>query len=146
MKKEQKDQVLAAVSADIQKYPHFYLVDIAGLNAGQTSTLRRECFNQGIKLTVVKNTFLELIFKGMENEEVMNLVPALKGNTAIMFCENPNAPAKLIKDFNKKGLEKPALKAAFVQECAYVGADSCSLLHAMSSPLFRMPALLSQAS
>ena len=133
MKKEQKDQVLAAVSADIQKYPHFYLVDIAGLNAGQTSTLRRECFNQGIKLTVVKNTFLELIFKGMENEEVMNLVPALKGNTAIMFCENPNAPAKLIKDFNKKGLEKPALKAAFVQECAYVGADKLDTLIAVKS-------------
>ena len=58
MKKEQKDQVLAAISADIQKYPHFYITDIAGLNAGQTFTLRRECFNQGIKLTVVKNTFL----------------------------------------------------------------------------------------
>jgi large subunit ribosomal protein L10 len=69
----------------------------------------------------------------MESEEVMNLVPALKGNTAIMFCENPNAPAKLIKDFNKKGLEKPALKAAFVQECAYVGADKLDTLIAVKS-------------
>ena len=123
MKKEQKDQVLAAISADIQKYPHFYITDIAGLNAGQTFTLRRECFNQGIKLTVVKNTLFHKVIKDSQNAEMELLAPALEGNTAIMYCEGPAVPAKLIKKYNKAGSEKPALKAAYVQECAFVGAD-----------------------
>jgi large subunit ribosomal protein L10 len=40
-----------------------------------------------------------------------------------MYCEAPAVPAKLIKKYNKSGKEKPALKAAYVQECAFVGAD-----------------------
>jgi large subunit ribosomal protein L10 len=133
MKKELKNQIIESISAALQQYPNFYLTNIEGLNAEQTVKLRRACFDEGIKLNVVKNTLFAHVIKGMENEEVMNLVPALKGNTAIMFCENPNAPAKLIKDFNKKGLEKPALKAAFVQECAYVGADKLDTLIAVKS-------------
>ena len=40
-----------------------------------------------------------------------------------MYTEAPAVPAKLIKKYNKAGSEKPALKGAFVQECAFVGAD-----------------------
>jgi large subunit ribosomal protein L10 len=40
-------------------YKSIYLTDIAGLNAVETSKLRRECFNSNVKLSVVKNTFLE---------------------------------------------------------------------------------------
>ena len=58
MKKELKEQVIAAIKANIAQYPNFYIVDIAGLNAGDTAALRRDCFNEGIKLTVVKNTLL----------------------------------------------------------------------------------------
>ena len=128
MKKELKQQVIEAIKANMAQYPNFYLVDIEGLNAEQTATLRRDCFNEGIKLTVVKNTLLHKVIKDAENAELELLVPALEGNTAVMYAEAPAAPAKLIKKYNKAGNEKPALKAAYVQECAFVGADKIEAL------------------
>jgi large subunit ribosomal protein L10 len=123
MKKEMKEQVIAAIKANLAQCPNFYIVNIEGLNAEQTASLRRDCFNEGIKLTVVKNTLFHKVIKDTENPEMELLAPALEGNTAIMYCEGPAVPAKLIKKYNKAGNEKPALKAAYVQECAFVGAD-----------------------
>ena len=122
MKKELKSQIIESISALMAEYPNFYITDIAGLNAEQTSALRRECFGENIKLTVVKNTLFAHVIKESGNEELMALLPTLEGNTAIMYTENPNSPAKLIKKWQKKG-GKPALKGAYVQECAFVGAD-----------------------
>ena len=132
MKKELKSQVRENISASLKEYPNFYITDIAGLNAEQTSKLRRECFGQGIKLSVVKNTLFTIVLKNSGNEELASLIDTLKGNSAIMYCESPNAPAKLIKDWQKKG-EKPALKGAYVQECAFIGADKLDeLVHIKS--------------
>ena len=133
MKKELKAQVIEAIKANMAQYPNFYITDIAGLNAEQTSTLRRDCFNEGIKLTVVKNTLFHKVIKDSGNAELELLSSVLEGNTAIMYCEAPNVPAKLIKKYNKAGSEKPALKGAYVQECAFVGADKLEeLIHIKS--------------
>jgi large subunit ribosomal protein L10 len=58
-----------------------------------------------------------------EDSRLAELIPALKGATAIMFTEVGNAPAKLIKEFRSKNpkIEKPLLKAAFVEENIYIG-------------------------
>lgn len=133
MKKELKAQIIESIAAQIKETPNFYITDISGLNAEQTSKLRRECFAQGIKLTVVKNTLFEHVLKGFANEEMDLLKPALAGNSAIMYTQTANAPAKLIKKFQKAGSEKPALKAAYVQECAFVGADKLDELAAIKS-------------
>ena len=101
MKKELKEQVIAAIKANIAECPNFYIVDIAGLNAEDTAKLRRDCFNEGIKLTVVKNTLFHKVIKDAQNSEMDLLVPALEGNSAIMYCEAPATPAKLIKKYNK---------------------------------------------
>lgn len=128
MRKEEKSQVIEAISANIKESPNFYITDISGLNAEATTKLRRECFTQGIKLTVVKNTLFRYAIKSFNNEEMETLVSTLEGNTAIMYCEVPNAPAKLIKKFQKDGFEKPAFKGAYVQECAFVGTDKLDVL------------------
>ena len=133
MKKELKNQVIEAVAAQIQECPNFYITDIAGLNAEQTSALRRDCFNEGIKLSVVKNTLLAKAFEKLGAEELQLLVPVLEGNTAVMFAQGPAVPAKLIKKYNKAGNEKPLLKGAYVQECAFVGADKLDELVAIKS-------------
>ena len=125
MTKDQKEQVIAAIKENLAACPNFYITDIAGLNAEDTSKLRRDCFNEGIKLTVVKNTLFHKVIKDAQNSEMDLLVPALEGNTAIM--------AKLIKKYNKAGSEKPALKAAYVQECAFVGADKLEELISIKS-------------
>ena len=133
MKKELKSQIIESISAHLQQYPNFYLTNIEGLNAENTVKLRRACFEQGIKLCVVKNTLFAHVIKGIESEELQSLLPILEGNTAVMFCESPNAPAKLIKKLQKDFGEKPELKGAYVQECAFIGADKLEELCAIKS-------------
>ena len=133
MKKELKSQIIESISAQLQQYPNFYLTNIEGLNAENTVKLRRACFEQGIKLNVVKNTLFAHVIKGIENEKIQNILPILEGNTAVMFSESPNAPAKLIKKWQKAKEEKPVLKGAYVQECAYIGADKLDELVAVKS-------------
>lgn len=128
MRKEEKAQILESIAAQIQETPNFYVTDISGLNAEQTTKLRRDCFEQNIKLVVVKNTLLQKALKDMGNEEMRNLFPILEGPTAVMYTTTPNAPAKLIKKYADSGAEKPALKGAYVQECAFVGADKLNEL------------------
>ncbi len=126
MRKELKSQIIDQLSALIQERPNFYITDIEGLNAEQTSALRRACFGKDIKLLVVKNTLLSKVLeKG--GDEMKSLCSTLKGSTALMFTETPNAPAKLIKEQAEK-TGKPVLKAAYVQECAYVGAQNLETL------------------
>lgn len=128
MKKELKNQIIESISAQIAEYPDFYITDISGLNASQTSTLRRECFAQGIKLTVVKNTLLGHVLAASENPEVKSLDVTLVGNTALMFTSVPSAPGKLIKKLLKSGFNRPTVKGAFVQGCAYIGEDKLNQL------------------
>ncbi len=130
MKKEVKDTIIAELGQKLQEYAHFYLVELAGLNAQQTSDLRRKCFKNDIKLLVVKNTLLQ---KALEKSDVdfEPLFDVLKGNTAIMFANVANAPAKLLKEYKKEGM--PALKAAYAEEGIYVGADKLEELSSIKS-------------
>ena len=121
MKKEQKGQIIESISAQLKEYPNFYITDIAGLNAGQTSKLRRECFNNGIVLNVVKNTLFAHVLKANGNEDMKSLEEVLVGNTAIMYTTVPAAPGKLIKKLLKEGFQKPVVKGAYVQDCVYKG-------------------------
>ena len=59
MNKEEKVKVVEELKGQLNDYKSIYLTDIAGLDAMQTSKLRRECFNSNVKLSVVKNTFLD---------------------------------------------------------------------------------------
>ena len=54
MKKEDKSIVISELQSTIAAYPHLYLADIGGLNAAQTSDLRKKCYKENIKLVVVK--------------------------------------------------------------------------------------------
>jgi large subunit ribosomal protein L10 len=129
MKKEDKSVIIEQLSEQLQKYGHFYLTDIEALNASKTGELRRGCFKKDIKLVVVKNTLFK---KALEKagSDFSPLYDALKGNTAVMFSTVINAPARLIKDFTRrtKGDAKPRLKAAYVQEIFYVGAENLDAL------------------
>ena len=128
MKKELKSQIIESISAQLKAYPNFYITDIAGLNAGQTSKLRRECFEAGIVLNVVKNTLFAHVLNATDNEEMKSLTETLVGNTAIMYTEGPAAPGKLIKKLQKEGFSKPVVKGAYVQDCVFIGEDKLDQL------------------
>jgi large subunit ribosomal protein L10 len=132
MRKEYKTTVIEQIVSTLGEYTHFYLTDIATLNAAKTSNLRRACNKEEIKLLVVKNTLFKKALEQV-NSEFSALDPALKGNTAVMFSNNANSPAKLIKSFAKDNGDIPKLKAAYVQEGFYLGAENLDLLVAIKS-------------
>ena len=134
MRKEEKLDIINAISAQLEETPNFYIVDIAGLNAGKTHELRKACFEAGVKLVVSKNTLFTKVLEATENEEMVKLTEVLAGPTAIMYTVAPNAPAKVIKKFHEKGTDKPVLKGAFVQDWpAFIGADKLDNLFAIKS-------------
>ena len=70
-------------------------------------------------MVVVKNTLFIKALEQVEKAEA-ELMPTLKGETAVMFCNTGKGPAKLIKEFRKAN-PKPVLKAACVEDCIYLG-------------------------
>lgn len=130
MRKEDKNVIIEQLGEKLKEYPHFYLVDVTGMNAQATSDLRRKCFSAEIKMIVVKNTLLHKAFEAAEID-YSPLYGSLKGSTAVFFTQVANAPAKLIKEVGKSGI--PALKAAYAEEGFYVGADNLDALCAIKS-------------
>ncbi len=126
MTREEKSRVIEDLTGKLTDNNIIYLADISGLNALQTSNLRRACFKANVNLAVVKNT---LLAKAMEkaDKDFGELPETLKGNTSLMIAETGNAPAKVIKEF-RKGSEKPILKGAYVEEAVYVGDDQLESL------------------
>lgn len=131
MNREEKSLVIEDLTAQLAESQVLYLTDLSGLNADTTSKLRRACFKANIRLAVVKNT---LLAKAMEASDIDfgDLPSVLKGNTALMYAETANAPAKLIKDFRKKS-DKPILKGAYIEESIYVGDDKIDMLSSIKS-------------
>ena len=132
MRKEDKGVIVAQLGELLAQYPHFYLVDVEGMNASSTSALRRKCFQTGLKMVVVKNTLLRKALEA-KSEEFEPMFTALKGTTAILFTEVANAPAKMLKDLLSKKVTKPALKAAYAEEGFFVGADKLEELVSIKS-------------
>ncbi|MCW1734738.1 50S ribosomal protein L10 [Anaerorudis cellulosivorans] len=118
MKKEDKNVIIKKIADTVKGYENFYLTDIATLDAAKTNNLRRECHKQDIKLMVVKNTLLRKALESLDGN-YEELYPLLKGNTAIMFSNVPNAPAKLIDKYKSEKI--PAFKGAYVQESFFIG-------------------------
>ena len=132
MKKEDKALIIDKIADTLRQYSGFYLVETAGLDAEKTSALRRACFDADIKLVVVKNTLLHKALESLDGD-YSELYPALKESTSLMCTNVGNAPAKLLKDFVKKGDELPKLKGAYVEETVYLGADQLDALAAIKS-------------
>lgn len=131
MTREEKSQVIDELTGKLTDNNIIYLADISGLNASDTSNLRRACFKANVNLAVVKNT---LLAKAMEksDKDFGELPEVLKGNTSIMMSETGNAPAKVIKEF-RKGSKMPILKGAYVEEAIYVGDDQLDALVSIKS-------------
>ncbi len=131
MKKQDKAQLIDSLIEKINDNAHFYLTDISDLNAEDTSDLRRKCFENSIQMEVVKNTLVKIAMEKAEGE-YEGLYEVLKGNTAIMFTQTGNAPAKMIKEI-RKSAEKPLLKGAFVENGIYIGDDQVDVLSSIKS-------------
>lgn len=131
MTKEEKNQAIDALVADLDANANFYLADISSLDAEQTYKLRAAAHKKSVGLKVVKNTLLKKALEKADGE-FDELYDVLKGNTSIMFSETGNAPAKLIKEMRKKS-DRPILKGAWVGESIYLGDENVAVLENIKS-------------
>lgn len=132
MTKEQKNQFVDDLAETLSSAAVIYLADTSELDAEATSALRRTCFKQNVKMTVVKNTLLKKAFERIEGRDFAELYDVLAGPTSLMISDTGNVPAKLIKEFRKKH-ERPILKAAYVEEMCFVGDDKLQSLTEIKS-------------
>ena len=131
MNKKEKNELIDVLNKMLEENKNFYLADIAGLTAEESSSLRRLCYKQNVTIQVVKNTLLKKAFE-KNSKDFNQLDEVLKGNTSIMFADEPKAPASVIKTFRKKS-EKPILKAAHIEEEFYIGDNNLSILSELKS-------------
>src|SRR5690606_30667544 len=126
MRKEEKQEIVQALTERIKSYGSFYITDTADLTVEKVNGIRRKCFEQGIAIQVVKNSLIKnaLIEAGIDTAE---LDGALRGASTMLFSEVGNAPPKLIRPMRNER-EKPGQKAAYIEETRFVGDNQLDAL------------------
>ena len=131
MRKEDKFEVVQALTEQIKSYGNFYITDTADLTVEKVNVIRRKCFEADIAVKVAKNTLIKKALEeaGIESEEINSV---LKGSSTLMFSGVGNAPAKLIKELRKKG-KKPVLKGAYIDSAVFIGDEQLDALANLKS-------------
>lgn len=132
MNKQEKTQEIERLVNVLNANTKIYLADCSSLTVEKVGQLRRSCFEKKVTMQVVKNTLLAKALERANDSKLAELIPALKGETALILTETSNVPAKLIKEFRKGG-DKPKLKAAYVEDMIFIGDDKLEALAGLKS-------------
>lgn len=134
MTKTEKNETIEFLKEKFSQYQNFYLTDSSFLNVEQVNDLRRVCFEKKVEMRVAKNTLIRKALESLDGKEYEGLYDSLKGQTAIMFAENQKEPALIITDFRKdKKVERPVLKAAFIESNLFIGDEQLAVLRSLKS-------------
>lgn len=131
MTKEEKYDLVLALTEQMKEYGNFYITDTSDLTVAKVNDIRRKCFDADIKMQVTKNS---LIKKAMEaaGGDFAGIYDVLKGSSSILFSKSATAPAKLIKQLRKAG-DKPVLKAAYIDSSVFIGDNQLDTLTKLKS-------------
>lgn len=134
MTRLEKAAVIKEITEKLENNSFFYLADATAMTVDQVNKFRRLCYRDGIEMKVVKNALAQ---KAMDSYPVERnysaLYGSLKGQTALLFTEVANVPARLMKEFRGKAGEKPVLKAAYIDTAVYIGDDQLEALSNIKS-------------
>ncbi len=131
MNKEEKHDLVLALSEQMKEYGNFYITDTSDLTVAKINDIRRKCFDSDIKMQVAKNSLIKKAMEaaGGDYTEIYNV---LKGSSSILFSKSATAPAKLIKQLRKGG-DKPILKAAYIDSAIFIGDNQIDALTKLKS-------------
>jgi len=119
MNKEEKHELVIALTEQMKEYGNFYITDTSNLTVAKINDIRRKCFESDITMKVAKNSLIQKAMEASEGD-MTQMYDVLKGSSSIMFSKSATAPAKLIKLLRKKS-EKPILKAAYIDSAIFIG-------------------------
>src|SRR3954471_5153173 len=131
MNKEEKHDLVLALTEQIKDYGNFYITDTSDLTVAKINDIRRKCFDSDIKMQVAKNSLIKKAMEAMGGD-VAPMYDVLKGSSSILFSKSATAPAKLIKQLRKKG-DKPLLKAAYIDSSVFIGDNQLDTLTKLKS-------------
>jgi large subunit ribosomal protein L10 len=131
MTREEKTAAIEDLKEKFSNSSFFYLADSSALTVAQVNILRRKLHEQGMNMQVVKNTLARKAMEAAATDSTNfdGLYDALQGPTAIIFTEVANSPAKILKAFRKQAdVNRPQLKAAYIDSAIYIGDDQLDTL------------------
>ena len=126
MNREEKNAVIEELIENLKEYKFVYVTDSSNLSANANNDLRKLLHKNGVKMQVIKNTF---VHKALEKGEIEwgDLKDTLVGTTALLFASNAKAPAIAIQAFRKKS-DRPLLKGAYIDTDVFIGDDQLGTL------------------
>lgn len=131
MNKEEKYDLVLALTEQMKEYGNFYITDTSDLTVAKVNNIRRQCFENDITMLVAKNSLIEKAMEAAEGD-YSPIYDVLKGSSTILFSKSATAPAKLIKKLRKAG-DKPLLKAAYIDSAIFIGDNQLDTLTKLKS-------------
>ena len=133
MTREEKATIIEELSQKFKASNYFYIADASGLTVAQINDFRKRCYENKVEYKVYKNTLIKKAFDSSETD-YSEFSDILKGFSGVLFAKDAgNAPAKLIKEFRKAGINKPELKGAFIDSEIYIGDQHLDALSKLKS-------------
>jgi large subunit ribosomal protein L10 len=134
MTKDKKNEVIGLLKDKFSQYNNFYVTNTESLTVEQIGSLRRICFDKKVEMKVAKNTLIKKALESLDDSRYADVFESLNGVTALLFSENAKEPALIITSFRKQThLEKPILKAAFIDGDVFAGDNQLKVLTALKS-------------
>lgn len=99
MKRSDKESSVAELKERLENHEIAVLTKYIGITAGQATELRRKLREEGVTFKVYKNRLAKRVLDELGYTEAAEY---LDGPTAWAFSNDPVAPAKAIKAFNKE--------------------------------------------
>jgi large subunit ribosomal protein L10 len=120
--KEQKQQTVTALAAQVAGSPTIYVTDFTGLSVARITDLRRRLRAVGVEYVVVKNTLARRALTETQLKDG-GLESYLAGPTELVLAgTDPIGAAKVLTDFAKE-TEKLAIKVGLVDGKAVTQAQ-----------------------
>jgi len=134
MTKDQKNEVIEVLKDKFSQYNNFYVTNTESLTVEQVGKLRRICFNKKVEMKVAKNALIKKALESLNGERFSDVFDSLHGVTALLFSESAKDPALILTTFRKEtNLDKPVLKAAFIDGDVFAGDDQLKALTVLKS-------------
>lgn len=134
MTKDQKNEVIGLLKDKFSQYTNFYVTNTESLTVEQVGKLRRICFSKKVEMKVAKNSLIKKALENLDEKRYSGMFDSLHGVTALLFSESAKEPAIIISSFRKEtNLEKPVLKAAFIDGDVFEGETQLKVLTTLKS-------------
>ncbi|HEX7942750.1 MAG TPA: 50S ribosomal protein L10 [Gemmatimonadaceae bacterium] len=110
MKRTEKEQLVADLTAKIKDAKALYYTDFTGLNVKRMTDLRRRLRKAGVEYVVIKNT---LALRAVSESGLVGA--RLRGPTGVVIGNDPVVAAKVLNDFARENEQKPEVKGGMLE-------------------------------